>query len=146
MSIRTDRVRIVGLLKKKEGISREEFSSHWLNKHAPLFTSLEITKTNLSKYEQVTSSILILTAIVSHAESNLECHPSSDPVAAALEQVVPLAKWDGMAVFEGESFEKIMEVFSSPEYFAKVAPDEDTFIDRDATQFLALDLATLIGI
>ncbi|KAF7976186.1 hypothetical protein HWV62_7352 [Athelia sp. TMB] len=145
MSIRADCVRIVGFLKKKEGITREEFSNHWLNKHAPLFTSLEITKTNLSKYEQVTSPIRILTAIVSNAKGKFECHPSSDPAAAALEQVVPLAKWDGMAIFEGESFEKIMEVFSSPEYFAKVAPDEDTFIDREATQFLALDLATLIG-
>ena len=50
-----------------------------------------------------------------------------------------------MVIFEGESFEKIMAVFSSAEYAAKVAPDEKEFLDREATLFLALDLATIIG-
>ena len=53
MSIRTDRVRLAGLLKKKEGLTREEFLSYWLGHHGPLFSSLDIVKTNLSKYEQV---------------------------------------------------------------------------------------------
>ncbi|KAF7979984.1 hypothetical protein HWV62_43836 [Athelia sp. TMB] len=144
MSIRTDRVRLAGLLKKKEGLTREEFLSYWLGHHGPLFSSLDIVKMNLTKYEQVSLFCYYYVVRCAKVDADAECHPSA-PAATALGQVIPLAQWDGMVIFEGESFEKIMAVFSSAEYTAKVAPDEEEFLDRKATQFLALDLATIIG-
>lgn len=59
MSIRTDRVRLAILLKKKQGLTNEEFLGYWLNNHAKLFSSLEIVKKNLLKYEQVLLPFLI---------------------------------------------------------------------------------------
>lgn len=59
MSIRTDRVRLAILLKKKQDLTNEEFLNYWLNSHAKLFTSLEIVKKNLVKYEQVLSYAFI---------------------------------------------------------------------------------------
>ena len=51
--MRTDRVRLAALMYPKEGVSFEEFDSHWLNVHSRLFASLDIVKKNLLKYEQV---------------------------------------------------------------------------------------------
>jgi hypothetical protein len=48
---RTDRVRLAGVLKKKEGLSREEFLEHWLA-HGELFKTTEMAKSVL-KYEEV---------------------------------------------------------------------------------------------
>ncbi|KZP29289.1 hypothetical protein FIBSPDRAFT_707574, partial [Athelia psychrophila] len=84
-----------------------------------LFSSQEIVKKNLLKYEQ--------------------CHPSA-AAAGSLGQLIPLAKWDGLLILEGESYEKIMEIFTSAEYLSTVVPDEKQFLDREATQFLALDI------
>lgn len=49
----TDRVRLLVFLKKREGITKEEFSQYWSGHHAKLFLSLDIVKKNLLKYEQV---------------------------------------------------------------------------------------------
>lgn len=38
--------------------------------------------------------------------------------------------WDGLAVFDAVSMEKIMEIFGDPEYKEKVIPDEQNFIDH----------------
>jgi hypothetical protein len=53
MSYRTDRVRVVVLLKKKPTLSKEEFHKYWSGTHSALFSSLDIVKSNLVKYEQV---------------------------------------------------------------------------------------------
>jgi len=53
MSLRTDRVRITGSFKRKEGVSKEEFDNFWLNEHPKLFNSLDIVKGKILKYEQV---------------------------------------------------------------------------------------------
>lgn len=46
-----DRVRVAGFLKRKQGLSKEEFRRRWLE-HGKLFRSLEISKF-ITRYEQV---------------------------------------------------------------------------------------------
>lgn len=41
-----------------------------------------------------------------------------------------ITAFQGLAVFEAESFEKVMEVFSSQEYLSASIPDEANFLDR----------------
>lgn len=79
-----------------------------------------------------------------HVYIYFKCHPNA-ATTAALSQAMPVAKWDGMVIFEGETYEKIMEVFTSAEYLEIVVPDEKQFLDRDAGQLLALDIATILG-
>ena len=50
----------------------------------------------------------------------------------------------GMAIFEAESWDKILEVFSHPEYQRVVYPDEKVIIDRSRTQVFAGEFATLL--
>ncbi|KAJ7131589.1 EthD domain-containing protein [Mycena crocata] len=125
MSFRTDRVRLVILLKRKPTLSKEEFHKYWSGSHGALFSSLEIVQTNLLKYEQ--------------AHTN-------DAVLQQISQVMgaPMAEWDGMVIFEGESYAKIFAVFQDAEYQKIIVPDEEKFLDRQSAQMLPLDLFTVV--
>jgi hypothetical protein len=50
----------------------------------------------------------------------------------------------GMAVFEAESYEKLLEVFSHPEYQRVVFPDEKVILDRSKSQIVAGQYATFL--
>lgn len=52
----------------------------------------------------------------------------------------------GMAIFEAESYEKVFEVFTHPDYQRVVVPDEARFFDRSKTAMIAGELATIIGL
>lgn len=49
-----------------------------------------------------------------------------------------------MAVFEAESWDKIAEVFSHPDYKRVVFPDEQNMIDRARSQVFAGEFATIL--
>ncbi|KAK7033231.1 hypothetical protein R3P38DRAFT_788641 [Favolaschia claudopus] len=127
MSYRTDRVRLVVLLKRKPTMTREDFQSHWAGSHCALFISLEIVKKNLLKYEQAHTSNTALQQF-SHA----------------LRTPIPESEWDGMVIFEAESYAKILEIFQSEEYQRIVEPDAESILDRPNCQILSLGLITVI--
>ncbi len=54
--VRKDRVRLVGFMAKKEGLSDAEFYRYWHEVHGPVFANLEIVKKNILKFEQVRSA------------------------------------------------------------------------------------------
>ncbi|KAG5638508.1 hypothetical protein H0H81_012313 [Sphagnurus paluster] len=88
--IRTDRVRVMSFLKRKAGISVEEFRRYWESPHAEDFLSLDITKKNIIKYERA--------------------YPNSKYIADAESKGFPVPDWDGVVLLDGESYEKILEV------------------------------------
>lgn len=51
--------------------------------------------------------------------------------------------FDGLAIFEAESYDKIMAVFSSEEYQEKAVKDEEKFLDRSRIFCFPADLATV---
>ncbi len=51
LELTQNRVRVAGFLKRKLGISKEEFTRRWIQ-HAELFKSTELSK-NILKYDQV---------------------------------------------------------------------------------------------
>ncbi|KAG5644109.1 hypothetical protein DXG03_009128 [Asterophora parasitica] len=120
---RTDRVRLIVFLKRRSDLTREEFSHYWNGPHAELFLSLDIVKKNVIKYEQA--------------------HVNDKFVKAPLALGLTESDWDGLVVLDGESYEKLFEVFSSEEYAKIVAPDEENFLDRAKVQILPLDLVTV---
>ncbi|KAJ6531921.1 EthD domain-containing protein [Mycena capillaripes] len=125
MAFRTDRVRLAILLKRKASLSKEEFHKYWAEKHGPLFSSVDIVKTNLLKYEQA------------HTNEGV-----NQQVAQMMG--IPMPEWDGIAIFEGESYAKIFEVFQNEEYKRVIIPDEEKFIDRQGCQMIPLDLLSVI--
>jgi hypothetical protein len=54
----------------------------------------------------------------------------------------PAAPWDGLAIFEAESYEKIIEVFGSEEYQRIVYPDEAAFLNVEKRQLFAADIVS----
>ncbi|KAJ3556421.1 hypothetical protein NM688_g2033 [Phlebia brevispora] len=123
--MRKDRVRVVAIMFPKDGISFEEFDRYWLTEHSKLFSSLDIVKKNLLKYEQ------------------FHFNPPANQLLAGLG--IPQSQAAGIAIFEGESFEKIFEVFQHPEYLRIVVPDELKFMNREKSQLIAGELATVFG-
>ncbi|KAI0829729.1 hypothetical protein BC628DRAFT_1314156 [Trametes gibbosa] len=122
---RTDRYRVVGLMAKKPGLTDEEFFTYWRTKNGPLFTSLEIVKKNLIKYEQ-------------HHYNN-----AFEAGIAANGYAIP-SDYRGVAIFEADSYEKILEVFLSEEYKRLAYDDETNFLDRSKSVFLPGSLVTYV--
>ncbi|KAI8994043.1 hypothetical protein BD414DRAFT_411737 [Trametes punicea] len=113
--MRKDRFRAVGLLVKKQGMTDDEFYRYWHMVHGPLFAGMEISKKNLLKYEQ---------------------HHYTTAFDEAFKAVgFDLVPYRGLAIFEAESYEKLLEVFGSEEYKRVIVPDEAKFLDRPKTGF-----------
>ncbi|KAJ7261845.1 hypothetical protein B0H12DRAFT_1013346 [Mycena haematopus] len=127
MSFRTDRVRLAVLFKRKPTISKEEFVKYWAETHGPLFSSLDIVKKNILKYEQAHTNEAVLKQITKM--NQLSGAPN---------------EWDGIAIFEAESYEKISEVIQNEEYQKILVPDGDNFLDVQNCQMLPLDLITFL--
>ncbi|KAG6843995.1 hypothetical protein H0H87_010886 [Tephrocybe sp. NHM501043] len=122
--IRTDRARILVFMKRKEGITHEEFSTYWRGTHAKLFMSLNIAHTDIN-WVTVPQTAMGLTA----------------------------PDWDGILILEGENFEKLFavssediihKVFGSEEYQRVVGSDEENFLDRPKCQLLPVGFVTIV--
>ena len=56
-----NRVRLSPVVHPAPGISAQQFSQYWLKEHGRLFMSLDIARKNLTKYEQVSSTLTPMT-------------------------------------------------------------------------------------
>lgn len=50
----------------------------------------------------------------------------------------------GIAIFEAESYEKLLAFAKDPEYIEKVVPDELEFVDRERSSLLVGKFAEII--
>ena len=50
----------------------------------------------------------------------------------------------GIAIFEAESAEKVMELMQDPEYIQTIFPDEDKFFDKSKMEVIVGTVATFI--
>jgi hypothetical protein len=50
----------------------------------------------------------------------------------------------GIATFEAESIEKILEIFQDPEYLRVIVPDENRFLDREKSSLVAGEFADVL--
>ncbi|KAG5651572.1 hypothetical protein H0H81_008220 [Sphagnurus paluster] len=89
-STSTDTIRVIIFLKRKPGLTREEFRSHWDGPHAQLFESLDIVKKNIIKYERA--------------------HTNGKYISAPEAIGLYAPDWDGLVLLDGESYEKIFAV------------------------------------
>ncbi|KAG5651571.1 hypothetical protein H0H81_008219 [Sphagnurus paluster] len=127
-STSTDTFRVIIFLKRKPGLTREEFRSYWDGPHAQLIASLDIAKRNVknvTKYDRA--------------------HTSGKYVAVPEAIGFSAPDWDGLLLLDGESYEKIFEVFLSEEYQKIVVPDEEKFLDRPKCQMLPVGVVTAIA-
>ena len=99
------------LVKRRKDMSYDEFADYWLNHHAKVFMSTRIVHKCLLRYEQVRRASRVY---CTHSHS-LQMHISSSTAKAWNElKGIPITGFDGIAMFEAESYQDIQEVRCRP--------------------------------
>ena len=99
-------IKLVCFLKRKPGLTHDEFIDHWLNRHAPLIASTPELARHVVRYEQLR------------------------PTPHASWMGTP--DYDGITMQWMESAQSFEDFLAEPTYAALIAPDEKTFLDTSA--------------
>ena len=99
------------LLVRKASLTHEQFVDHHRSVHAGLFMSIPVVQETVRRYVQ------------------------QHRIDAALPGMPP-TKFDGMTELWFENVEDLGRCFSDPEYLRKVRPDEESFLDLHACDFI----------
>ena len=99
-------VKFIICVKRKAGMTHEEFSAYWRNNHGPLVRSVPEFMRHVRKYVQ--------------------CH--------LVQGALPLGgmgEYDGVAELWFDSVESLTTAFNEPRYLAIIRPDELKFADLE---------------
>lgn len=99
-------VKLVVFLKRREGMTREEFYDHWENRHAPLIASVPELARHIVRYEQLRRTT------------------SADWMGSE--------EFDGITLQWMESAASFEAFLAEPKYAELIAPDEKRFLDTKA--------------
>jgi len=112
-------IKVIGLIKRKPGISREEFLRHWKDDHGPLVASIPELARHVRKYIQVHRvSIPALDAQERYGQTSLP------------------TEYDGaveMWFDNAEEMQKAFAVLADPVICKRLREDEDSFIDNNVS-------------
>ncbi len=106
-------VKLFALLRRREGMSTEEFVEHWRDRHGPLIAGEPSLARHILRYEQ---------------------HPRHRPDALSGTEGV-----DGVAVQWFTSIDDFVGFMSEPAYAQLIAPDEQRFLDMDRVEFIVTE-------
>ncbi|WP_375459258.1 EthD domain-containing protein [uncultured Enterovirga sp.] len=104
-------IKFTVLLIRAPSLSHAEFVEHHKGVHAGLFMSLPVVKATVRRYVQ------------QHA------------IPAELPGMPPV-KYDGITELWFADVDALARCFSDPEYMARVRPDEASFLDLHACEFV----------
>jgi len=99
-------IKLVVFLKRKDGMSREEFYDHWENHHAPLIANTPELARHIIRYEQL--------------------RRTTDAPWMGTED------YDGITMQWMESSASFEAFIAEPTYTELIAPDEQRFLDTSA--------------
>ena len=109
-------VKMVAALRRKAGMTPEEFRTHWREKHGPLIQRLPDFTRHIRKYVQM--------------------HPVDLPMPADATGMPP---YDGFAEMWFDSFEEMGAAFEERSYLEHVRPDELRFLDLSGCSVLVVE-------
>lgn len=98
-------------VKRRKGLSAEEYHRHWRDLHAPLIRDTPSIARHILRYTQYPSA-------------PGEYVDGREPV------------WDGIAVAQHTSLADLQALANEPEYSRLLRPDEDYLVDRESVQWL----------
>ncbi|KAK7441386.1 hypothetical protein VKT23_016634 [Stygiomarasmius scandens] len=108
-TISPKRARLVAFFRKVPQVTYEELRRCWLHDVGSRFAGLEVVKANILLYEQ--------------------CHVDRHILDKLVQGGYNVPKFDGFAVLEAESFDKLNEVLTSQEWKTNIGPIEGSVID-----------------
>lgn len=106
-------VKLFALLRRREGMSHEDFVRHWLDSHGPLIAGEPSLARHIVRYEQH----------VRHRPDSLSGNEGLD----------------GVTVQWFNSMDDFVAFMSEPAYAEKVAPDELRFLDMSELEFIVTE-------
>ena len=106
-------VTLFAFVRRRPGLDREEFLTHWRENHGPLIAGTPELARHIVRYEQ-------------HAAHDAD--PGDLPEG-----------FDGVAVQWYRSFEDFVAFVSEPAYLELVAPDEQRFLDLEHLEVVICD-------
>ncbi|KAJ9608854.1 hypothetical protein H2200_006625 [Cladophialophora chaetospira] len=141
---KTKVLRVSMYLKKKPGLSQEEFNRYWSHVHGPLVRPL-VEKYGILKYTQVGEPLRWTFAplLVSNVESMsvakfsmfpLQYHTSQTVQQSTMDawpelKALEVTPYDGVAEFIVKDVEGIKRSRDDPFFIEKIRPDEENFFD-----------------
>jgi uncharacterized protein (TIGR02118 family) len=112
-------IKVTAFLTRKPGMSREQFSAYWRDKHAPLVQSLTSFRSLVRRYVQQ--------------------HP-----AEGVPNRLPLAPYDGTAEIWFDDLSDVLKMIGDEHFLSVVAKDEENFLDRSRTAIFVSEETTII--
>lgn len=111
-------VKLFAVLRRRQGMTTEEFVEHWRDRHGPLIAGEPTLARHILRYEQ---------------------HVRHRPDALSGNEGI-----DGVAVQWFDSIEGFVGFMSEPAYAELVAPDEQRFLDMERVEFIITEEPTVI--
>ena len=108
------------LLTRKPSLTHSQFVEHHKDIHAALFMSVDVVRKTVRRYVQQHAMPVEL--------------PGMPPV-----------KYDGITELWFDDAEALGRCFSDPEYLARIRPDEETFLDLHACDFVVTTENVVLG-
>ena len=108
------------LLKRKPSLSHKEFVEHHRTVHADIFMSVPAVKATVRRYLQQHAIPVELPGL-------------------------PPGKYDGITELWFDDVTALARCFSDPEYLAVVRPDEASFLDLHACDFIVSEEHAVLG-
>ena len=99
------------ILRRRPDLTHQQFVEHHRQVHAPLFSSLPEVKQHVRRYVQ--------------------CHDTGDQLPG-----LPPSNIDGSTELWFDDLAGLVSVFESQRYMELIRPDEATFLDLPASEFL----------
>lgn len=106
-------IKLIVLVKRKQGMSSEEFHRYWNETHGSVVLGVPEFKRHLRRYVQ------------SHTMEGANLDFPSGP-----------SQFDGAAELYFDDVESMNRAFNEPRYLEVVRPDEQKFLDLDACQLM----------
>ena len=114
-------VKALACLRRKPGMSTDEFHRYWKEKHGPLVKSVPEFFGYFRKYVQ--------------------SHTTVDRIPGFPPQAAP--PYDGIAEIWFDSVEDVGKAFSEPRYLEVIRPDEEQFLDLPNCNILIAEEVTM---
>ena len=111
--------KLLALLKRTDDLTREQFITHWRDRHAPLVRSVPAFWQHVRGYTQ---HYVI---------------PEATRGMAAGEKDIQASGYDGVAELRFDSVDALLTAFTAPRYLEVIRPDEMTFIGKGSAAFVS---------
>ena len=115
-------IKVSVLLKRKPGMSVEEFHHYWKDVHGPLLLSVPELMRYIRRYVQ--------------------CHAIAETFAGTPGAA---SEYDGIAEMWGDSLDDVRRALAEPRYMEVIRPDEEKFLDLANCVFIVTEEVPLKG-